>query len=73
MPAPIPQHSVKVARRICPVFRFLTGAAPIATEPARLRVIGRLELPAFDAEDFEGFSLSQIEAGLTTPATNEAA
>lgn len=64
------QHSVRVAARICPVFRFLTGNAP---EPARLRVIGRIEPPAFDPEDFPGFTVEAIVLGLTVPATSEAA
>lgn len=33
-----------------------------------MRVIGRLEPPAFRAEDFPGFTEAQIIAGLTVPA-----
>ena len=35
---------------------------------APLRVIGRLEPPAFDVADFPGFSLEEVIAGLTVPA-----
>ena len=42
-------------------------AAPAIT-PAALRVIGRLDPPAFDPEDFPGFSIEQIALGLTVPA-----
>lgn len=67
---PIPQHSVEYAARICPVFRLLVSPP---AEPARLRVIGRIEPPAFRVEDFPGFTVEQIVAGLTVPATSEAA
>lgn len=33
-----------------------------------MRLIGRLELPAFRAEDFPGFTEAQIIAGFTVPA-----
>jgi hypothetical protein len=60
-----PQHSVKVATKICPVFRTLTGEPP----PDRLRVICRLDPPAFDISEFPGFTVEQVILGLTVPAT----
>jgi hypothetical protein len=38
------------------------------TAPAALRVIGRLDPPAFDPAHFPGFSEAQVIAGLTVPA-----
>jgi hypothetical protein len=35
---------------------------------ATLRIIGRLDPPAFHVEDFPGFTVEQIEAGLIVPA-----
>lgn len=64
------EHSTRVAMRICPVFRTITGS-PLP-EPA-LRVIGRIEPPAFRVEDFPGFTVDQVVAGLTVPATSEVA